>query len=234
MHWITRACFLLAVVSGCLSVYYACALQRIIGELYKADLVKDWLRMPALDELGGGGSEHDVQGTSLAAVFIISAPFNMVRVSIFTFVLGLVIYQGFVFTKRLDTSAAPGDSRSNFIVIIVGTGLCLAFFTFSFSAKDMESTLMKDPVRRGRPNHPQEAQAQSQPGNIGDIGTITETENNTGTMQEDQSTHAQHSGAQDHSDSLAMALEAAARAHVQCAEADRRVALAYTRLSGVA
>lgn len=221
MHWIARACFLLAVVSGCLSVYYACALQRIVGELYKADLIKDWLRLPPSEGLDGGGSEDDAQRTSLAAVLIISAPFTMVRVSILAFLLGLAIYQGFVFTKGLDTSAAPGDSRANFIAIMVGTGLCLCFFTFTFSAKDIESTLRKDFWRGGRLNHPPDAQPQFQPGNIEDIGTITETENNTGTIQED------------HSDRLAKALEAAARAHVQCAEADRRVAREYARLSGV-
>ena len=233
MHWIARACFLLAIVSGCLSVYYACALQRIIGKLYKADQIKDWLKLPPSEKLGGGASEDDAQRTSLAAVLIISAPFTMVRVSIFAFLLGLAIYQGFVFTKGLDTSAAPGDSRANFITVMVGTGLCLLFFTSTFSAKDIESTLRVDLLRGRRPNQPPDAQSQFQPGNIEDIGTITETEKNTGTIPEDQSTHAQRSGDQDHSDRLAIALEAAAQAHVQCAEADRRVALEYARLSGV-
>ena len=224
MHWIARACFLLAVVSGCLSVYYACALQRVIGKLYKADLIKDWLALPPSEGLGGGGSEDDAPRTSLAAVLIISAPFAMVRFSIFIFLLGLAIYHGFVFTKGLDTSAAPGDSRANFIAVMVGTGYCFHFFTFTFSLKNIESTLRID-LLRGRLNHPPNAQPHFQPGNIEDIGTITETKKNTGTIQEDQSTHAQRSGDQDHSDRLAIAIEAAAQAHVQCAEADRRVAL---------
>ena len=221
----------MAVVSGCLSVYYACALQRIIGKLYKADLIKDWLKLPPSEGLGRGGSEDDAQRTSLPAVLILSAPFTMVRVSIFAFLLGLAIYQGFVFTEGLDTSAAPGDSRANFIVIMVGTGLCLAFFTSTFSAKDIENALRTNFLRRERPYHPPGAQPQFQTGNIEDVGTITKTENNTETIQQDQSTHAHHSGDQDNSDRLAMALEAAAQAHIQCAEADRRVALEYARLS---
>ncbi|KAI9705105.1 MAG: hypothetical protein M1836_006888 [Candelina mexicana] len=234
-HWTARACFLLAVVSGCLSVYYACALQRIVGKLYRVDLIKEWLKMPPLERFGGGGggaSEDDAQRTSLAAVLVISAPFNMVRVSVFAFLLGLAIYQGFVFTKGLDTSAAPGSSRANFIAIMVGTGLCSVFFTLTFSAKHVESILMGDLPWGIRPNGLPDAQSHFQTSNIED-NTITETKKNTGTIQDNQSTHAQQTRVEDHSNRLAMALEAATRAHVQCAKADRQVALAYAKLSEV-
>ena len=160
--------------------------------------------------------------TSLLAAVIISAPLAMVRASIFAFLLGLAIHQGFVFTKGLDTSAESGDNRANFIVIRVRMGLCLAFFTSSFSAKDIENTLRTTFLIRDRRYHPPDAQPQFQTGNIEDTGTITKTGNNTETIQQDQVTHAHHSGDQDNSDRLA---------HIQCAEADRRVALEYARLS---
>jgi len=78
-------------VSGCLSVYYACILQRAIGKLYHPDQIRNWLRLPPPP----GVTEADAQA-SLAAVFIVAAPFSLVKVSIFSFLLGLAIYQGFV------------------------------------------------------------------------------------------------------------------------------------------
>ena len=234
MHWIARACFLVAVVAGCLSVYYACALQRIIGKLYKADLIKGWLRLPPTEGTRTESKEDDAQRTSLAAVLIISAPFTMVRVSIFAFLLGLVIYQGFVFTKELDTSAGRGDSRAIFIAIMVATGLCLAFFTFTFSAKDIESTLRIDLMRSKKHDHAPDVQSELQSNHIEDAGALTKTEEGLASHQEEGPAHASHSQGQDNYNRLASALEAAAQAHIQCAEADRQVALEYARLSEAA
>ena len=89
-HWIARAFLLLAVISGCLSVYYACVLQRIVGKLYRPSHIRNWLRLPP-----PRGAGEDVRRASLMAVFIISAPFTMVKVSIFSFLIGLTIYQGY-------------------------------------------------------------------------------------------------------------------------------------------
>ena len=81
------------------------------------------------------------------AVFIISAPFTMVKVSIFSFLIGLTIYQGYTWTRALDSDAGIGASRNVFITLMAGLGFCVIFFIIAFAAKDME-TLM----RTGRTN----------------------------------------------------------------------------------
>jgi len=135
-HWVSRAFFLVGVVSGCLSVYYACVLQRIVGKLYKVDSIRDWLRLPLRRK---GSETFESLRPSLAAVIIDSAPFTMVKVSIFAFLTGLTIYEGFTWTRALDTSAAPGDSKYAFVVYMIGTGICSVFFLYSFLVKAVEN-----------------------------------------------------------------------------------------------
>lgn len=137
-HWLARAFLLLAVISGCLSVYYACVLQRAIGKLYRPSHIRDWLRLPP----PSGDGETDVRRASLMAVLIVSAPFTMVKVSIFSFLIGLTIYQGYIWTRALDSAAGIGASRDVFITLVVGLGFCVIYFEIAFAAKDIE-TLMR-------------------------------------------------------------------------------------------
>ena len=128
--------------SGCLSIYYACVLQRIVGKRYKPDRIKDWLRLPPSRH----DDEHETDDTvkaSLSAVLIVSAPFSMVKVSIFSFLAGLAIYQGFTWTRGLDTSAGPLDSRNVFNTFMITTGSCALFFLAVSLAKDVESLLQR-------------------------------------------------------------------------------------------
>ena len=194
-HWIARALFLVAVVSGCLSVYYACVLQRIVGKLYQPDRIRDWLRLPPTLETNGPNKVR----ASLAAVFIISAPFTMVEFSIFTFLAGLATYQGFVWTRALDTSAGPGDSRSVFVAFTTVTGICVVFFSLTFASKNFENLLrMRSALLVGY----------------------------------DEGNASQGPPPPRHPlDTLAAALDVAAKAHKECAEVDRQVALAYAQAS---
>ena len=210
-HWVARACLLFAVTSGCLTVYYCCVLQRTIGKLYQPQLIKDWLSLPP--EKGQNPDVNPTRKASLAAVFILSAPFNMVKASIFSLLISLAVYQGFTWTRGLDTSAGYDDSRNIFITFMVGTGVCFYFFSFTFLSKTIEDLL------------------RSGPGRILNASSYGE-EPQSRRYFIDDSMHQRHnkdrpSAAQ----GLHAALEAAAKAHVQCAEAERRVADEYLRAS---
>ncbi|KAL8726022.1 MAG: hypothetical protein Q9181_006196 [Wetmoreana brouardii] len=178
------------------------AVARTIGQLYNPGLIKDWLSRPP-DESEGSGSTPRV---SLAAAFILSAPFNMMRASICSFLVGLAIYQGFTWTRSLDKNAGPEDSRNVFIAFMVGAGACVFFYMYSFSSKTYENKLRS--------------------------GFQLEILSRGG---EREAGHAPN--AQQHMDNdpapvgLSAALEAAAQAHLQCAEAESRVALEYSRAS---
>lgn len=116
-------------------------LQREVGRLYSGALIREWLALPSDVVSQNEDDENGQQRASLAGILTISAPFMLVNISIQTFLFGLVIYQGFVFTRRLDEDAPPGDSRNVFIVLMIGTVIFIIHFAFSFQAKDMEVTL---------------------------------------------------------------------------------------------
>lgn len=43
MHWTAKACFIISLVTGSLSVFYACLVQQNISSLFGPEDVKDWL-----------------------------------------------------------------------------------------------------------------------------------------------------------------------------------------------
>lgn len=152
-HWIAHASLLLAVVSGCISVYYACVLQRIIGKLHQPQQIRQWLSLPPPENSTQREDPEQELGNSpckasLAAVLIISAPYTMVKFSIFTFLIGLVVYQGFIWLNTLDTAARSGDSQRVFITFVSGMGVCLVFIVCTFAAKNIENMLRTQRMRK--------------------------------------------------------------------------------------
>lgn len=144
------------------------------------------------------------------AVLIVSAPFTMVKVSIFSFLIGLSIYQGYVWTRALDSNAGIGASRDVFITLVVGLGFCFIFFIIAFGAKDVETVM-----RAGRTHIDEEEEARGvQPNRATPLQIIqvsSSQPHQIGNMPVSPCT-------------LATALDAAAKAHAECAEADRHVA----------
>ena len=205
-------------------MYYACELQRTIGRLYKPTLVKEWLRLPSPTDQAEK-SEQD-QRASVAAMLILGAPFFMVRVAIISYLLGLAIYEGLLFAKNLDTGTTKTQSRDSFITLMVGTGVFFAFFLFVFATKDIESTLSFFYAIGGSPSSVRKNQ-QSQIVALEDrqsvINGLEEIEGHLSRPFVNQLGS---------SASLTRALQNAAEAHRQCAEADLRVANEYTALVG--
>ena len=110
-YWTARAFLLFATVSGCLSVYYACTLSRNIGKCYQAKLVRDWLStMTQHLQIAEGNGKNETQA-SLSGIFILSAPYTMMSYAIRSFITGLAIYQGFVWTRTLDMDAGHGRRK---------------------------------------------------------------------------------------------------------------------------
>lgn len=237
-HWTARAFLLFATVAGCLSVYYACSLSRGIGKLYQAEFIRDWLSGTPLsgpDETGPG--ERKERNASISAIFILSAPYTMMSYAIFAFLLGLAIYQGFVWTRNLDADAGKLNSRHVFIAYIVSTGFCQMFFLSAGVIKAIEELLLhdvfktkllgsvmnnRDHIDRHRDG---EGPAQLEAYASANYMTTSTTNAHPATQQHRAEVEGPYRG-------LAAALEAAAKAHTLSAEADRRVATEYAKLSG--
>ncbi|KAL9117973.1 MAG: hypothetical protein Q9187_005485 [Circinaria calcarea] len=252
-HWTARAFLLFAVVAGCLSVYYACKLQRTIGKLYQPVLIRDWLRIPPPEAKKEGEGEEDEIKASLPALFVLSAPFTMMAYSIFTFLLGLTIYQGFTWTRTLDPNAGKNDSRNVFITFVVGAGFCQAFFTTASTVKVIENILLPSRLQGVVFGVTGKRQAANRIQNRGGQGSglggrdqasrvVTDLEalQRKPTPSTDEIKVISHEALPMYKrqgvdelviEGLAAALQAAADAHLLCAEADRQVAFEYAKLS---
>ncbi|CAF9911152.1 hypothetical protein IMSHALPRED_009946 [Imshaugia aleurites] len=235
-HWTARAFLLFATVAGCLSVYYACSLSRDIGKLYQPELIRDWLsaappRGP--DETAPG--ENKERNASISAIFILSAPYTMMSYAIMAFIVGLAIYQGFVWTRNLDTNAGKRNSRDVFIAYIVSTGFCGLFFSSAGVIKAIEGLLLHDRFRTkigsvvSHRDHAIRHRDAMEPAQLEEYTS----ENNVAMSTLNAHPTPQQQGAESGSsyEGLAAALEAAAKAHILSAEADRRVASEYAKLS---
>jgi hypothetical protein len=166
-HWVARACFVISLISGTLSVFFAVLLQRIIGSLYEVRTLRAWLSSldtyPDIEGLralknilqlssthlpsdtGQGDVEaarslqeifakfdlqqHRIGVVSLFSALILETPRSMINISLGSFLTGLAIYFGFLWTRDLDANAGPGDSRNVFIIFIVTVLCCIGMYS---------------------------------------------------------------------------------------------------------
>ena len=200
-----------------------------------------------------GEDEKDKIKASLSALFILSAPFTMMIYSIFTFLLGLAIYHGFSWTRALDPSAGKNDSRDVFITFVVGAGFCQGLFTTASFAKVIETLILPSRLQSAasRTNRGESLQSgykiEGVPGSgVGRLEHARRDASDSKPLQREQISPSEDIEAVSHEalplhkrqgvdelidGGLTVALQAAADAHLQCAEADRRVAFEYAKLS---
>ena len=137
-------------------VYYACGQQRIMGRLLYPKQIRDWIRgkpFPLDDGEGllaisrdiyqilrnGRGMEWRWSGPFLpgvASVITVSAPELLLSASLNSFLVGLGVYLGFIWTRNLDLPTGANDSRDVFIVYIVSIALCYIVYSLSSSVQN--------------------------------------------------------------------------------------------------
>ena len=174
-------------------------------------------------------------------MFILAAPYIMMSSAIIAFIFGLAIYQGFVWTRDLDTDAGKINSRNVFIAYIVSSGFGAAFFSFAGIIKYAEDLLLRQRSLKAKLDnsalyeHHEHLQRDGEPSFK--LETYPSTSLAKTAAAPPQSIHiaSQPQDTPDESSSggLVAALEAAARAHVLSAEADRQVAIEYARLAKI-
>ena len=184
----------------------------------------------------GGKKERKA---SISAIFILSAPYIMMSYAIIAFIVGLAIYQGFVWTRNLDTDAGKINSRNVFIAYMVSSGFGGVFFSFAGIIKFAEDLLLRQRSLKAKLDnsalyeHHEHLQEDGEPSfkletypSIPFAKTAAAAPQSIHTASQPQDTPDESS-----SGGLAAALEAAAKAHILSAEADRRVAMEYARLA---
>ena len=151
-------------------VYYACGQQRIMGRLLYPQQIRAWIRAfpfsdffshKKLDEVSEievlakslgksyrGNSQRKIDWQhfrpflpGVASIIIVSAPELLLSASLNSFLVGLGVYLGFIWTRNLDLLAGANDSRDVFIVYIVSIALCYIVYSLASSVQnDQEVT----------------------------------------------------------------------------------------------
>ena len=211
-------------------MYFACSLSRDIGKLLKPELIHDWLSaapQTMLEQTGQEGKKE--RKASLSAIFILSAPYTMMSYAIVAFITGLAIYQGFIWTRNLDTAAGQINSRNVFIAYIVSTGYGGLFFLSAGVIKAMENLLLQQHSSRAEKRGFMARHRNDEPSS--ELKEYPPAIPSNPAAAPSQSIRPQNTSDESSSRGIAAALEAAAKAHILSAEADRRVAAEYAKLS---
>ena len=139
--------------------------------------------------------------------------------------------------------AGKDNSRNVFIAYIVSTGFCEIFFLSAGMIKAVESLLIRgrsrtksrEPIRihdgdsfgsHGKADEPLQLEELTAPAAFASNDVLSSTQNDNAASQQQSPKGSDPYGR------LAEALEAAAKAHILSAEADRRVASEYAKMSG--
>jgi hypothetical protein len=167
-HWVARACFVISLISGTLSVFFAVLLQRIVGRLYEARTLRAWLSsldlypdmkdlrdlkkllQPSSTSSTSDDSQRDVEAArtlmkdhfakfdlqqreigivSVFSALILETPRSMINISLGSFLTGLAVYFGFLWTRDLDANAGHNDSRNVFITFIITVLCCIGMYS---------------------------------------------------------------------------------------------------------
>lgn len=78
------------------------------------------------------------RSASLWSAFLLQVPFTYMKLSLGSFVIGLSVYLGFVWTRNLDQDAGKTDSRNIFIVLLVVVVACIYFYVAPALYKSLE------------------------------------------------------------------------------------------------
>lgn len=78
------------------------------------------------------------RSASLWSAFLLQVPFTYMKLSLGSFLIGLSIYLGFVWTRDLDQEAGKNDSRNIFIVLLVMVLACIYSYVAPALYKSLE------------------------------------------------------------------------------------------------
>lgn len=156
-HWTTVAAFVISLVAGSLSVYFACLVQLRLGALHRPEDIRAWLTMPRLIEIvdpttldGDGKRRHQFilrdRIASFDAALMLVAPAQLLNWSLISLLVGIGIYYGIVFSRKLGNLQGHNANLAVLLVFILFTAGALALFFGPALWKRVESKYLHKKV----------------------------------------------------------------------------------------
>lgn len=138
-HWAAEGFFVVSLVTGCLSVFFACAISPAFHGLHSAEDIKDFLTKPTqsaneaedfdslvseyIRRMGVPGQYSEIENNnfresiqtrrwqvaSAYAAIMLVVPMTLLRIALNAFLIGLGIYIGKLYTAKLIPSFGSGS-----------------------------------------------------------------------------------------------------------------------------
>ena len=223
IHWIVQGFFACGLVMGLLSVHFAVVQQRTMGKLHKASQIRMWLLANSSARLirEGVDPRNIEKKVSFTVAFLTQLPYTTIFYGVFLLVIGLALYLGLSWRKRLDADDESKSDRNILIMYIALTGVSVVQWTGAYLTK---STWLEQRVTLGD----QEQMQLHAPGFGREVSL--QTRNADGVIASCKCRRAPV--AKNESMSLADVLRHAGKIHQECADADLAIAAKYELIAG--
>lgn len=140
-HWVARALWIFSLISGIMTVYYSVKQQKVMSHLLYPHEIKDWVRGIELHTIVAAMTIPNRKPQprwflpGVPSVLAVSAPELLMSASLASLIVGLGVYVGFVWHRKLDTGAGANDSLGVFIVYIVSITISYLVYSLSIIAQ---------------------------------------------------------------------------------------------------
>lgn len=132
-----RGFFTVSLMLSLMAVYFALIQQRQLALPTDADTIRTWLWNGKMRQAANGAGL--VRESSLAANFVIQAPFELLGIAISLFLATLATYLGLAMSQNVSYGTGPWpNNRVVLIFFVVCTVFTLAMFGQSLGEKDKE------------------------------------------------------------------------------------------------
>ena len=122
---------------GLLSVHFAVVQQRTMGKLHKASQVRMWLLANSSANLISEGMNpiKVARKVSFTVAFLTQLPYTTIFYGVFLLVIGLALYLGLSWQKRLHADDKGNSDRNTLIMYIIFTGASVMQWTWAYLSK---------------------------------------------------------------------------------------------------
>ncbi|KAM0712204.1 hypothetical protein Q7P37_011298 [Cladosporium fusiforme] len=125
-HWTAGACFVISLIAGLLSVYFACMVQVQLGDLHSPTEVRQWLIMQRA-VWNRSSIERRTQRKYLLEQ-IQMMEMRLLNWSLASLLVGIGIYYGLVLTKNLGEMSGTNANLAILLTYSIFTAGALASF----------------------------------------------------------------------------------------------------------
>jgi hypothetical protein len=118
-HWSARMFWVWTLVLALVSVWYSGRQLKVIGRLMHPAQIRKWVAYRDTSEDASGLSEKELPLPSFIAVVLVVCPGIMLGTAVHCFMVGLGVYLGSYWSRKLGVETA-GEDLNVFIAFIVG------------------------------------------------------------------------------------------------------------------